>query len=84
MFHTSSMTSQGSVEYWSITILEWILVQSTWRYNVHMYKQYTVINKAFHIQHHEGVHIYIQDTNIADGVDGEEIPRDTLVFLCRL
>ena len=30
---------------------------------------------AFHIQHHEGVHINMHDTNIADGVEGEEIPR---------
>ena len=38
----------------------------------------------FHIQHHEDVHIYTHDTNIADGIEGEEIPRDTLVFVCRL
>ena len=40
---------------------------------------------AFHIQHHEGVHIYMHDKNIADGVEGVEIPRDTLqVFVCTL
>ena len=49
-----------------------------------------VINMAFHVhvQHQEGiclgVHIYLHDTNIADGVEVEEIPRDTLVFVCRL
>ena len=31
-----------------------------------------------------GVHIYMHDTNITDGVEGDEIPRDTLVFVCRL
>ena len=31
----------------------------------------------------QSVHIYMHDTNIADGVEGEEIPRDTLVFVCR-
>ena len=36
------------------------------------------------IQHQEGVHIYMHDTNIADGVEGEEILRDTLVFVCML
>ena len=40
-----------------------------------------VINIA---QHHESVDISMHDTNIADGVEGEEIPRDTLVFVCRL
>ena len=27
---------------------------------------------------------FMHDTNIADGVAGEEIARDTLVFVCRL
>ena len=31
-----------------------------------------------------GVHIYLHGTNIADGVEKEEIPRHTLVFVCRL
>ena len=39
---------------------------------------------AFHIKHHKGVYIYSHDTNIADGVEGEEIPQDTLVFVHRL
>ena len=57
------------------------IVQSTWWVQcTHVFD----INMAFHIQHQEGVHIYMHDTNIADGVEGEEIPRDTLVFVCRL
>ena len=28
---------------------------------------------VFHIQHQEGVHIYMHDTNIADGVEGFDV-----------
>ena len=51
--------------------------------HVHVVYMYG-INMAFHIWHHESVDIYMHDTNIADRVEGEEIPRDTLVFVCRL
>ena len=37
---------------------------------------------AFRTQHHEGAHIYLHDTNIADGVEGEEILRDSHWSLC--
>ena len=62
------------------------VVQSTEHggHNLHMYMEYMVINMVFHTQHHEGVHIYMHDTNNADGVEEEEIPRDTVVFVCRL
>ena len=45
-----------------------------------MHVVYIIIIMVLHIQHY----IYMHDKNIADGVEGEEIPRDTLVFVCRL
>ena len=52
------------------------IVQSKWWVqctHVHVvYHLYMVINMAFHTQHHDDVHIYMNDsddTNIADGVD---------------